>query len=201
VNLDRHAFSSKNLVSNAIESKFQKIHSSDDLKKNYQESLSNENPDLTSPKDKEDLSMSQDEYELQIEEFSGSEKNLYNTPIENIKDDLGLNKYNINMSPFSTKGVRRRTSSYFSLSEHLELSSKKDKYSRKFSNSSDLSTEKTNINNTFKYINYFNEIDECYMNNAKKELMMTIFSVYFVDAFFENDNFRIMKNYYLQKIE
>ena len=199
--LDQHAFSPKNLTLNVTESKFEKIHSSDDLKKNFQESLSIESPDLTSPKEKEDLSMSQDEYELQIEEFSASEKNMYNTPLESVKDDLGINKYNINMSSFSSKGKKRRSSSYFSLSEHLELSSKKDKYSRKFSNSSDISTEKSNISNTFKYINYFNEPDEYYMNNAKKELMMTIFSVYFVDAFFDNDNFRIMKNYYLQKIE
>ena len=65
---------------------------------------------------------------------------------------------------------------------------------------SELSVDSINDNKST-YINYFNEPDECYIKNAKKELMMNIFSIYFFDIFFNNENFKLMKNYYLQNFE
>ena len=59
-----------------------------------------------------------------------------------------------------------------------------------------------NLNNILtSYINYFNEPDECFLKNAKKELMMTAFSLHFFDAFFFNNEFELMKTYYLQNFE
>ena len=55
-----------------------------------------------------------------------------------------------------------------------------------------------NANSVIPYINYFDKPDEYYLKNAKKELMMNTFSLYFMDTFFNNDNFKQLKNYYLQ---
>ena len=56
-------------------------------------------------------------------------------------------------------------------------------------------------NSIYPYINYFDEPDEYYLKNAKKELMMNVFSLYFFDSFFYSDNFKNLKNYYFQKFE
>ena len=58
-----------------------------------------------------------------------------------------------------------------------------------------------NTNNIVPHINFFDEPDEYYLKNAKKELMMSIFSLYFFDYFFYNNDFKQLKNYYLQNFE
>ena len=50
------------------------------------------------------------------------------------------------------------------------------------------------------YINFFEKPDIWFLKNSKKELMVNIFSVYFSDVFFNNNNFKIMKKYYLQNL-
>lgn len=75
-------------------------------------------------------------------------------------------------------------------------SEKKSKNNRNLTESS---IETVNINN-INFVNYFNEPDEQYLKNPKKELMMTVFSIYFLDAFFNNEEFKLMKSYYLEKL-
>ena len=60
------------------------------------------------------------------------------------------------------------------------------------------SSQYDNNNNTIPYINYFDEPDEYYLKNPKKEFMMNIFSLYFLESFFYNTNFKQLKNYYIQ---
>ena len=55
--------------------------------------------------------------------------------------------------------------------------------------------------NTNTFINCFNGPDECYIFNVKKELMMTVFSLYFFDSFFDNETFKILKNYYFKEFK
>ena len=53
-------------------------------------------------------------------------------------------------------------------------------------------------NNSSLYINYFFQPDENLLRNSKKQLMMTTFSIYFCESFFDNESFKLMKNYYIQ---
>ena len=48
------------------------------------------------------------------------------------------------------------------------------------------------------YVNFFEEPDEYYLKNSKKELMNTIFSIYFIEPFFDSFNFKFMKKIYTQ---
>ena len=75
-------------------------------------------------------------------------------------------------------------------------SERKSKNNRNLSESS----IETAIINNINYVNYFNEPDEQYLKNPKKELMMTVFSINFLDAFFNNEDFKLMKTYYLEKL-
>ena len=45
-------------------------------------------------------------------------------------------------------------------------------------------------------IKFFNILDDNYVTNQKKELMNNIFALYFIDEFFYNSDFCIMKKYY-----
>ena len=45
--------------------------------------------------------------------------------------------------------------------------------------------------------NIFDKVDKSYITNPKKELMKTIFGIYFEEFFFNNETFNKMKNYYL----
>ena len=56
----------------------------------------------------------------------------------------------------------------------------------------------SNIDNA---ICFFDQYDEMYLKNPKKELMNTIFSYYFKNSFFNDDNFKILKKIYLNKFE
>ena len=162
------------------------------------------------PTEKES-SITQDELELelQIEETPPFEKNKFSNFSENLyNNNLGIDKTDSNYSSPLVKNLksfeqRKKTSiSNISLSDYNELSAKKERICRNFSNSSFLSLESSNSNNNnFTYVNYFYEPDGCQINNAKKELMMTVFSIYFFDAFFNNDVFKKMKNYYLQNFD
>ena len=45
-------------------------------------------------------------------------------------------------------------------------------------------------------IQFFNNLDKNYISNFKKDLMNGIFALYYIDEFFHNDDFCIMKKYY-----
>ena len=62
---------------------------------------------------------------------------------------------------------------------------------------SNVSNDSIIIGNNVPYLNYFFQPDEYLLINSKKQLMMCIFSVYFCDCFFENESFKLMKNYYI----
>jgi len=49
-------------------------------------------------------------------------------------------------------------------------------------------------------IKFFNTLDEKYVWNIKKEIMNNIFSIYYLDELFYNQDFCLMKKYYINKI-
>ena len=59
----------------------------------------------------------------------------------------------------------------------------------------------SNDENISTYVNFFDMPDEFYLKNPKKELMMNVFSIYFLDNFFCNKKFNQMKNYYIQNFK
>ena len=75
------------------------------------------------------------------------------------------------------------------------LTSNKGKTSNSFL--SNVSNESNMIGNNVPYVNYFFQPDEYLLINSKKQLMMSVFSVYFSDSFFENESFKLMKKYYI----
>ena len=203
----RHALSSTNLIKELNQSKGleNNLSFTNMSKKSLTKSLSLGRKASNSPSEKES-SNSQDEldFELKVEEITSSENTKYDKLSESLKieDNLKYTYSTPQLNDFKKYEQRKQTfNSNFSLSEYNDLSPKNKKDFRLFSNFSDISTDSSNSNNGPTYINYFNEPDECYMNNAKKELMMTIFSIYFFDAFFINDNFKIIKDYYTQNFE
>ena len=62
-------------------------------------------------------------------------------------------------------------------------------------------TNDNNSKNIFYYLNYFFQTDEYLLRNPKKQLMLSIFSIYFFDYFFHDASFKLMKNYYLQNFK
>ena len=66
------------------------------------------------------------------------------------------------------------------------------------SNISNGSNSNGNVDNNVPYINYFFQPDEYLLRNSKKQLMMSVFSIYFCESFFENESFKLMKNYYIK---
>ena len=200
----RHAFSSTNLIKELQSKGLENNLSFKNLsKKSLTKSLSLGSKASNSLSEKES-SNSDFEYELQVEEIPSCENTKYDNLSESLKieDNLKYTYSTPQVNNFKRYEQRKQTfNSNFSLSDYNELSPKNNRDFRLFSNFSDISVESSNSNNGPTYINYFNEPDECYMNNAKKELMMTIFSIYFFDAFFINDNFKIMKDYYIQNFK
>ena len=49
------------------------------------------------------------------------------------------------------------------------------------------------------YLNFFEKPDIYYLRNVKKELMSNIFAIYFLEAFYTNKNFKLLKKIYLEK--
>ena len=48
-----------------------------------------------------------------------------------------------------------------------------------------------------KKIQYFFDLDKYYITNIKKEIMNCIFSIYYLDEFFHDDDFTLIKKYYM----
>ena len=126
-------------------------------------------------------------------------KNLKMTPDD---DDNSEFQLNIEETPpseiFEEKISSNRKETFASTSSFNDNfdSEKKSKNNRNLSESSIETAIISNIN----FANYFNEPDEQYLKNPKKELMMTVFSIYFFDAFFNNEDFKLMKTYYLENL-
>ena len=153
-----------------------------------------------------DSSITQEEendLELDIKETptSGNNKICYDENYDLGPTSINSDYFSPLVKDYKNLSERKQTiNSDFSLGTNIELSEKKTKHSRTFSMISELSIE-SNGGEISTYINYFNEPDGSYITNAKKELMMTVFSVYFFDLFFINEDFKLMKNYYLQNFE
>ena len=197
-----HSLSSKNLIKKKkeqdIEKDMSRTLSDNDNKKNKIcikssfKTISCSSQSGNSPSEKEN-SITQDEceLELQVEETPSSDKlddNLNNQEFNSIIFTPLINEHKLNAQRI--KILDCCSSSNDNL---LKLDKKASFYS-----------EKTNENISEKnitYISYCYEPDECNIINAKKELMMNVFSIYFFDCFFNNDNFKLLKNYYLQNYE
>ena len=206
----RHAISSTNVIIEALKEGYMERTLSDTKKEKKplvkSVSIKSQGGGGNNSNSEKDSSITQEEendLELDIKEIptSGNNKIGYD---ENL--DLGPTSINSDYSSplvkdYKNLSERKQTiNSDFSLSVNIELSEKKAKNTRTFSMISELSIE-SNGGEISTYINYFDEPDGSYITNAKKELMMTVFSVYFFDLFFINEDFKLMKNYYLQNFE
>ena len=162
----------------------------------------------------------EDEYELYFDDDTpSSENNKNNNNLNEIKSvNNGNNNKNNNIllsmssSPvlFKRDSERKNTEINTSYSmKNLDIFTKNNKSNERsisyFTTSSKESSIfiNNNDNNQSKipYINFFDEPDECYLKNSKKELMMTVFSLHFFNSFFNNNEFELMKYYYLQNFE
>ena len=133
----------------------------------------------------------EDDYILQIKEINSLE-NANNELIDNnsVKELIGSfsnSDKNIN------KKKRLSFQSFIAFNPTLTF--------RKTSNQSFNSgnTNESNFKNILSYLNYFFQPDEYFLRNSKKQLMLSVFSIYFFEHFFHNESFKLMKNYYLEK--
>ena len=204
-----HALSSINLIKDIQE----EIKQGSDMKRTLSDKKTSKNlliksetlsPQIgnngNSASEKESL-LTQDEYdfELQIEETPSFDNNKIDDNI--INNDFNSHFFSPVLNENKLNSQRKKIlDPGFSLNDNIDNSDKKSNDFRNYSIYSELSIDSIN-DNISTYINYFNELDECYIKNAKKELMMNIFSIYFFDIFFNNENFKLMKNYYLQNFE
>ena len=150
------------------------------------------------------------ELELYFDEGTPSSESFTNTNtlIESEKNGNNVNN-KLSLSPpppqFQRSLIRMKT---LSSSKMLDLKSlnnnetffKKERSMSFYTTSSKESHNLINDNNKIiPFINFFDEPDECYLKNAKKELMMNVFSYFFFDFFFYNNKFEQMKYFYFQK--
>ena len=165
----------------------------------------------------QDYDEDEEEFDLCYEDNETPSSGSNIKSIKTFDSDKKINTFNIKsnfISPPPTpinfqrsKGRQKTVIGPKLLLEDIEIVEKK-KYTRKerspsfFTTSSKGSTiiNKEAINN-IPYINFFDEPDEYYLKNPKKELMMNIFSIYFFESFFYNDKFKLLKNYYLQNFD
>ena len=76
-------------------------------------------------------------------------------------------------------------------------------YSRRMSTLSFISTNTNDSNpaNNISYLNYFFQPDGFLLKNSKKQLMMSVFSIYFFEHFYDNKSFKLMKKCYIKNFE
>ena len=157
--------------------------------------------------------LKEEELNLNFEESPSNGSNKEN----NIMKSGTLNCINYNDNDLfpepSTmkKGHTRIKTTHFSNNQIPNINILDDEFKgRKHQRSMTYKTQSSLESNTFikdennpqiKYINFFDEPDEGFLKNVKKELMMTVFSLNFFDSFFFNHEFELMKNYYLQKFK
>ena len=222
----RNAYSSTNLIKDLQVRDYEEENSKSPKTLAHKNSLFKNSSDLSSSlennKKNLDSQTEDDDLELYFEEEEGasySNKNVNNF-FENKKENkkkrntikIKNNLFSPLYSPKLSDRVLLRKNTFISsknLLGNLGFSEKKNnrlersasfftsssKESISFSNNKDNSIEEIS------YINYFDMPDEYYLKNAKKELMMNIFSINFFDMFFSSENFKKLKNYYLQNFE
>ena len=126
-------------------------------------------------------------------------KNLKMTPDDDDNFEFQLNIEETPPSEMCEEKISSNRKETFASTSSFNENFDSDKKSKNNRNLSESSIETAIINN-INFVNYFKEPDEQYLKNPKKELMMTVFSIYFLDAFFNNEVFKIMKTYYLEKL-
>ena len=204
----RHALSSTDVIKDLNKSQIQGMDRTFSDGKKIQNLNTSEQQEESSSMRKESSITPEEEFEciLKVEEMPFSYNNKFNTPDDNLKADLIMNSINSINSDYSSplisekrKERKQTIASTFSLgdyNEYSELKPRKRNYSIFSQKSIDNNNEKI-----YPYTNYFYIPDENFILNPKKELMMNVFSIYFFDSFFINDNFITMKNYYIQNFE
>ena len=145
-----------------------------------------------SPRENSTISRDDDEFELKIENTPSSEKYRFNTFDDSELEKTPSNNDIKNLLDRKYSNISGNSSNNISDNSYIN-----PKVKTCSSLNSQLSSD-SDKNENFSYINYFNEPDEYYLKNPKKELMMTVFSIYFFNSFFKNYNFMLMKDYYLQ---
>ena len=166
---------------------------------------------------KENISNNDDEdseLELYFDEGTPSSESFTNTNtlIESEKNDNNANNANnkLLLSPIpqiSRSLIRMKTLSSSKMLDLKYLNNnetiiKKERSMSFYTTSSKGSQNLANNNDKIiPFINFFDEPDECYLKNAKKELMMNVFSYFFFDYFFYNNKFEQMKYFYFQNFE
>ena len=129
----------------------------------------------------------ENEFELHFSEISSSE-----TYKNNLFEDNSTNEIT-NSSSSNDKNINKNKKNNAS---NINFTSRTQK--RKKTNISFLSVNSNDSNqsNTISYLNYFYQPDEYLLKNAKKQLLLSVFSFYFFDSFFNNDSFKLLKKYY-----
>ena len=227
---DRYAFSSINLLNVLIENhqnsqeenqqntpKTVFKHKTKAMKEIELDTNSLGNNNINKNLENQEYDEDEEEFDLFYDENETPSSGSNIKSIKTFDSDKKINTINIKndfISPPPTpinfqrsKGRQKTVNGPKLLLEDIEIVEKK-KYSRKerstsfFTTSSKGSTIINNegITNT-PYINFFDEPDEYYLKNPKKELMMNIFSLYFFESFFYSDKFKLLKSYYLQNFD
>ena len=183
VNLNRDNFDYNNLA---------KTYNNNDSARKKLFSSANEDQELDSTSDKFTPKTKDDnEYILQISEMNSSEKGK-----NNLNEELSTNEFTGSFS-YNDKKLNKNkkfsSSSVNSFNHTLTF--------RKTSTLSFISTNSNDSNFTSNIfdLNYFFKPDKYFLKNPKKQLMMSVFSIYFFDYFFYNKSFMLLKNYYLKK--
>ena len=129
------------------------------------------------------------DFELTISEMSFSQNNK-----NNIIEDNSTNEFTGSPSANEINNFKKKK-----LSNH----STNTFYNKRILSQSFISTNSNDSNsiNNISYLNYFFQPDEFLLRNSKKQLMMSIFSVYFFDHFFNCNSFKLMKNHYLKNFD
>ena len=162
---------------------------------------------------KENLSNNDDDSELELyfDEGTPSSESYTNsnTLIESEKKDNNTkNKLILSPPPQIQRSlIRMKTLSSSKMLDIKYLNNNETDFKKERSMSFYTTSSKGShnlINNNDKiipFINFFDEPDECYLKNAKKELMMNVFSYFFFDSFFYSNKFEQLKYFYFQNFE
>ena len=142
--------------------------------------------EINTPKTKDD----DDEYTLQILEMNSSEKDK-----NNLNEEYSTNELTGSFSISDKKLNKKKKFSSSSVNSFNNTLTFRKTSTQSFisSNSND-----SNFACAIFELNYFFKPDKYLLKNSKKQIMMSIFSIYFFDYFFHNKSFMLLKNYYLQ---
>ena len=124
--------------------------------------------------------------------LSISEKNKQNKNVEN-KEEINNNENLTELKLERKATITRRTISQTDMKvSRLQKRDKKNEVvfdNSKFTFPSDINK-----------IKFFYDLDEKYVYNIKKDLMNNIFGLFYIDEFFYNSDFCIMKKFYINKM-